>query len=141
MFGIVLSGEVWLFPVSQKHLQGLFSKIKVGGDIDVLSYQQAAGWCPIGMPFINMSEHWQSLRTNVAGVFHTTFMNKYFDNFTISTEHFISTLGQSGSMDVRKSFHELTYESASIGLFGAKIEAQIPYEGKEGTVSFQTAQH
>lgn len=88
------------------------------------------------MPFINMSEHWQALRTNVAGVFHTTFMNKYFENFTVSTEHFISKLGDNGSIDVRKNFHELTYESASIGLFGAKIEAEIPFAGKTENVPF-----
>lgn len=34
-FGIVLHGEVWLFPVSQKHLKSLYSKVSVGGDSDV----------------------------------------------------------------------------------------------------------
>ena len=106
-----------------------------------MALHQAVGWCPIGMPFVNMTDHWQSLRTNVAGVFHTTFMNKYFDNSLVATQHFVSTLGANGTFDARKSFHELTYESASIGLFGAKIETSIPFEGKEGTVPFQVAQH
>ena len=114
----------------------MYSKIKVDGDLDVIAFHQAVGWAPIGMPFVNMNDHWQSLRTNVAGVFHTTFMNKYFDNSLVATQHFISTLGANGTLDARKSFHELTYESASIGLFGAKIEASIPFEGKEGTVPF-----
>lgn len=135
-FGIVLNGEVWLFPVSQKHLKGLYSKIKVGGDIDVIALHQAVGWAPIGMPFIGMNDHWQALRTNVAGVFHTTFMDKYFDNFNVATKHYLETLGANGTIDVRKSLHEYTYESASLGLFGAKVEAAVPYAGKEGTVPF-----
>jgi hypothetical protein len=63
-------------------------------------------------------------------------MDKYFDNFNVATEHFLSTLGDHGTIDARKSFHELTYESASLGLFGAKVEAAVPFAGKEGTVPF-----
>jgi len=63
-------------------------------------------------------------------------MNKYFDNFNLATDHYLSTLGDSGTINIRKSIHELTYESASIGLFGAKVEAKIPYAGKEGDVNF-----
>jgi len=63
-------------------------------------------------------------------------MEKYFDNFNVATEHYLSTLNQSGTLEIRKSLHELTYESASIGLFGAKVEANVPFAGKEGTVPF-----
>lgn len=120
-FGIVLHGEVWLFPVSQKHLKSLYSKVSVGGDSDVKSFSQAVGWAPIGMPFINMSEHWKALRTNVAGVFHTVFMEKYFDNFVAATEHAIETLGDDKTVNLYEFLHELTYESASLGLFGANV--------------------
>ena len=88
------------------------------------------------MPFIGMTEHWQALRTNVAGVFHTTFMDKYFENFNLATEHYLSTLKAEGTLDIRKSLHQLTYESASLGLFGAKVEAQVPYAGKKDNVEF-----
>ena len=73
------------------------------------------------MPFINMSEHWKALRTNVAGVFHTVFMEKYFDNFVAATEHAIETLGDDKTVNLYEFLHELTYESASLGLFGANV--------------------
>lgn len=120
-FGIVLNGEVWLFPVSQKHLKSLYSKIAIDGEIDVKAFTQAVGWAPIGMPFINMSEHWKALRTNVAGVFHTVFMDKYFDNFVTATEHALDVLGDGKTVNLYEFLHELTYESASLGLFGGNV--------------------
>ena len=104
-------------------MKGLYSKISIGGDIDVEPLTTAVGWAPIGMPFINMSDHWKALRTNVAGVFHEVFMLKYFENFKLANKNAFETIGNEATVSIGKFMHDLTYESASIGLFGAKIEA------------------
>lgn len=84
------------------------------------------------MPFINMSEHWKALRANVAGVFHTVFMDKYFSNFLKATEHALELLGEGQTVNIFEFMHELTYESASLGLFGSNIQASVPFVGGKG---------
>jgi len=59
----------------------------------------------------------------------------------ISTEHSLGGIKGSKTVNVCEFMHELTYESASIGLFGVKIDAKVPYAGKEGDVDFYLAQH
>lgn len=69
----------------------------------------------------------------MAGVFHTVFMDKYFTNFLKATEHAVEVLGDEKTVNVFEFLHELTYESASLGLFGSNIQANVPFAGGEGT--------
>lgn len=139
-FGVVLNNEVWLFPVSQKHLKGLYHKVTIGGDIDVEAFSNAVGWAPIGMPFVGMTEHWHNLRSNVAGVFHDVFMNKYFENFNVATQHALENLKEGETISIYDFMHKLTYESASIGLFGGLVDVSLHEEGKEKDVTVRELQ-
>ncbi len=53
-------------------------------------------------------------------------MDKYWEHFVTAAKHSIEKLGESGTINFREEMHDLTYESASLGLFGSVIEAQIP---------------
>lgn len=93
----------------------------------------------MGMPFIGMNEHWSELRKNVQAVFHKIFMNQYYKNFHAACEAHIKDL--SGKTNVREFLNKLTYHSASLGLFGSVVEADVPLAGQEGTFPFKKAQH
>ena len=93
------------------------------------------------MPFIHTNEHWQGLRKGVAAVFHTAFMDTYFGHFTAAASRGVERLRANGEVSVRQMLHELTYETACMGLFGQVIDVEVPFAGDDQTVHFRQAQH
>jgi hypothetical protein len=74
----------------------------------------------------------------VAPVFHDVFNAQYDKNFKAAIHRALEVLGEEKTVNIYDFFHELTYESASLGLFGANIQAKVPFAGgKEAEATFQ----
>lgn len=89
--GITLGEEKWLFPVSQKHLQKLYSINGIGGKMETIPFSQAVGYAPDGMPFIHTNEHWKELRKTVAAIFHSDFMEAYMGHFNTAVKELVTS--------------------------------------------------
>lgn len=134
-FGVKLAHQTWLFPVSQKYLKQLYPMTNLGGKMDAIPFSQAVGYAPRGMPFMETNEHWKGLRKNLAAIFHSDFMEAYFGYFNNAAKDLVKRWkDQSGSTrDMTTDIIDMTYEVACYSLSGGKIDANLPYDGPNGT--------
>ena len=133
---IIIGGQTWLFPVSQKHLRELYSLCKLGGKMEVIPFSYAVGFAPQGMPFTHTDEHWKELRKNVAAIFHNDFMNAYLVNFNTAVKELAEKWkdGSGGIFNIAKDIGEMAYNAAVFSLIGSKLDVEVPYDDN-GTVS------
>lgn len=132
--GIKMEDQTWLFPVSQRNLKEIYSMTGLGGKMEVTPFSHAVGYAPDGMPFIASNEHWKELRTNVAAIFQTDFMNAYLQHFNTAVKELVADWKtRSGkSINVYQDILNMAYNSAVFSLIGSKLDVDVPYHGPDG---------
>lgn len=130
-----MEDQTWLFPVSQKHLKLLYSMTGLGGKMESIPFNHAVGYAPKGMPFMETNEHWKALRTNLAAIFHSNFMDEYLTHFNNAVKELaLKWKGESGqTLNVKTDICHMAYNSAVYVLTGSKLDVNVPYHGAKGT--------
>ena len=133
--GIQMENQTWLFPVSQKHLKNLYSMTNLDGDMASKPFNQAVGYAPLGMPFMETNQHWKELRKNLAAIFHSDWMDQYMDNFHVSIKDLIKVWKENNNTvrNVKHDICKMAFDSAALSLTGSKLDVDVPYAGEKET--------
>jgi cytochrome P450 len=134
-FGIQIENKTWLFPVSQKHLKNLYSMTNLDGEMASKPFNQAVGYAPLGMPFMETNGHWKELRKNLAAIFHSDWMDQYMENFNVSMKELIEMWKKNNNVErnIKHDICNMAYNSAVLSLTGNKLDVDVPYVGEKGT--------
>lgn len=133
-FGVKIEDQIWLFPVSQKHLKLLYQHTQLNGKMESFAFNQAVGYAPKGMPFMDTTDQWKELRKNLAAIFHSNFMDAYLGYFNTAVNDLVTKWkGESGKvLQIKTDICNMAYDSAVYSLTGSKLDVNVPYHG-DGT--------
>lgn len=134
-FGIHLGEETWLFPVSQKHLKELYSMTNLGGKMASFAFNQAVGYAPRAIPFMETNEHWKEVRKSLAAIFHSDFMDAYLDNFNTVMKELVQKWKKSAggeAHNIKQDICNTAYDSAVLCLTGNKLDVDVPFYSEDG---------
>ena len=86
------------------------------------------------MPWIETNDHWKELRKALQGCFSKSMLEIYAGHFKTCAEQFVKELAEKDgqTVNLREEIQRYTWATISHAMFGATVNAQVPYvKGEE----------
>ena len=101
----------------------------IGKECQTNALHNSFGFAPLAMPWIETNEHWKGLRKALQGCFSKSMLEIYASHFKTCSEQFVKELAEKDGLTVnlREEIQRYTWATISHAMFGATVNAQVPY--------------